>query len=291
MKLTLPARAPFVLRTVIYSHGWYQLAPFSAGSEPEGLHYVDRLPTGRVVALSVYEAPGGVAVEVDSDLSPAETAELEARVRWMLGLEQDLSSFHAAACDEPKLAQAMAQARGRVLRSPTLFEDVVKTILTTNTSWGGTIRMNKALVQHYGEPLPGEPGRRAFPAPERLAEADPGELRTAAKLGYRAPYVHQLGQVVASGALDLEALKSASLPTPEVRRALLRIKGVGDYAAANLLMILGRYDYVPVDSWACKMVSQEWYGSQPVGRAEVEAAFTGWGEWQGLAFWCWEWSS
>jgi 3-methyladenine DNA glycosylase/8-oxoguanine DNA glycosylase len=291
MRLTLPARAPFLLRTVLHSHGWIQLAPFSAGLQPDELHYVDQLSTGRVVELFVHEAPGGVAVEVDSALSPLEVAEVEARVTWMLGLDQDLSDFHAVARSEPKLAQATEQARGRVLRSPTLFEDVVKTILTTNTAWGGTIRMNEALVQQYGEPLPSDPGRRAFPPPQRLAEADPGDLRSAAKLGYRAPYVHQLAQAVAAGNLDLEALKSADLPTPEVRQALLGIKGIGDYAAANLLMILGRYDYIPVDSWACKMVSQEWYGGQPVGRAEVEEAFAAWGPWKGLAYWCWEWIS
>lgn len=291
MKLYLAARPPFLLRTVVYSHGWVQLAPFSVGSEPDELDYVDQLSTGRVVELSVQEAPGGVSVAVDAALSPDEAAEVEARVTWVLGLDQDLSDFHAAASGEPKLAQAAGQARGRVLRAPSLFEDVVKTILTTNTAWGGTIRMNEALVQRYGEPLPSDTGRRAFPAPQRLAEADPGDLRTEAKLGYRAPYVHQLAQAVAAGDLDLEALKSADLPTPEVRQALLGIKGIGDYAAANLLMILGRYDYIPVDSWACKMVSQEWYGGQPVGRAEVEAAFADWGPWKGLAYWCWEWTS
>ena len=41
---------------------------------------------------------------------------------------------------------------------------------------------------------------------------------------------------------------------------------------------------MPVDSWARKMVSQEWYGGKPVGRDEVEAAFARWGEWQALAY-------
>ena len=37
-----------------------------------------------------------------------------------------------------------------MVRSPTVFEDVVKTICTTNTSWGGTTRMVNALVEHLG---------------------------------------------------------------------------------------------------------------------------------------------
>jgi 3-methyladenine DNA glycosylase/8-oxoguanine DNA glycosylase len=109
-------------------------------------------------------------------------------------------------------------------------------------------------------------------------------------LGYRAPYVVELARSVVSGELDLESLKWTDTPTVELRKRLLAIKGVGQYAAANLLMILGRYDFVPVDSWALKLVSHEWYGGEAVGRVEVEAAFEHWGEWKGLAFWFWDWS-
>jgi 3-methyladenine DNA glycosylase/8-oxoguanine DNA glycosylase len=123
-----------------------------------------------------------------------------------------------------------------------------------------------------------------------LAAADEETLRSTVRLGYRAPYVLGLAQAVASGALDLESLKTADIPTPELRKRLLAIKGVGGYAAANLLMILGRYDFIPVDSWAFKIVSHEWYHDEPVGQAEVEAAFERWEEWKGLAYWFWNWS-
>ena len=69
-----------------------------------------------------------------------------------------------------------------------------------------------------------------------------------------------------------------------------RIKGTGDYAAANLLMILGRGDFIPVDSWALKVVSKEWHNGQPIGRPQVEAAFATWGEWKGLAYWFWNYA-
>jgi 3-methyladenine DNA glycosylase/8-oxoguanine DNA glycosylase len=223
-------------------------------------------------------------------LSEAERDEIARKVEWILGLDQDFSTFYARAQDEPKLAHVQEQAKGRLLRCPTLFEDVVKTIATTNTSWAGTIRMVEALVSQFGAPLPADPTRHAFPSPHRLAATNEEALRSEAKLGYRAPYVLELAQAVASGALDLEALKTADIPTPKLRKRLLAIKGVGDYAAANLLMLLGRYDFVPVDSWAMKMVSQEWYNGESIGKAEVEAAFEPWGEWKGLAYWFWDWS-
>lgn len=289
MLLNLSAQPPFSLRSVIQSHGWVQLAPFTQDGASGGLTYVGQLGSGHVVAVRITEAPDGVGVRADSGLSEAERAEVARQATWMLGLDQDFSAFYALARGEPKLAHVEARAQGRLLRSPTLFEDIVKTILTTNTSWAGTIRMVKTLVDQFGAPLPDDPARCAFPAPERLAETNAETLR-AAGLGYRAPYVLELAGAAASGDLDLEGLKTTGLPTPELRERLLAIKGVGAYAAASLLMLLGRYDCVPVDSWALKLVSHEWYGGEAVGRAEVEAAFERWGEWRGLAYWFWDWA-
>jgi 3-methyladenine DNA glycosylase/8-oxoguanine DNA glycosylase len=306
VRLTLSARPPFSLAAVAGSHGWVRLAPFGEDDHTGGLTYVGQLDSGRVVEMLIQEVAEGVSVEVDGPLSEAEQTEVARKVEWMLGLEQDFSTFYALARREPKLAHVEERAQGRVLRSPTLFEDTVKTILTTNTSWAGTIRMVKALVSQFGAPLPADPTRHAFPTPDQLAITDEETLRSAAGLGYRAPYVLELARSVASGslrlrpstslrtssgqALDLEGFKTADTPTPQLRKQLLAIKGVGEYAAANLLVLLGRYDFVPVDSWALKMVSHEWHGGEPVGRAEVEAAFDRWGEWKGLAYWFWDWS-
>jgi 3-methyladenine DNA glycosylase/8-oxoguanine DNA glycosylase len=290
MRLTLSARPPFSLPAVVGSHGWIRLAPFGEDDRTGGLTYVGQLDSGRVVEMLIQEAEGGVNVEVDSPLSEAGQAEAARQVEWMLGLGQDFSTFYALAREEPKLAHVEERAQGRVLRSPTLFEDTVKTILTTNTSWAGTIRMVKALVSQFGVPLPADPTRHAFPTPDQLAATDQETLRSAAGLGYRAPYVLELARSVVSGTLDLEGFKTAGIPTPQLRKQLLAIKGVGEYAAANLLMLLGHYDFVPVDSWALKMVSHEWYGGEPVGQAEVEAAFEHWEEWKGLAYWFWDWS-
>jgi 3-methyladenine DNA glycosylase/8-oxoguanine DNA glycosylase len=290
MRLTLSAHPPFSLSAVVGAHGWIRLAPFGKDDRTGGLTYVGQLDSGRVVEMLIQEVAGGVSVGVDGPLSEAEQAEVARQVEWMLGLGQDFSAFYALAREEPKLAHIEEGARGRLLRSPTLFEDTVKTILTTNTSWAGTIRMVKALVSQFGTPLPADPTRHAFPTPDQLAATDEETLRSAAGLGYRAPYVLELARSVASGTLNLEGFKTADIPTPQLRKQLLAIKGVGEYAAANLLMLLGRYDFVPVDSWALKMVSHEWYGGEPVGRAEVEAAFEHWGEWKGLAYWFWDWS-
>lgn len=288
MPIVLSGRPPFSLAAVVNSHGWIQLAPFRPAGDG-GFSYAARLAQGRVLELVVAPRPDGVSVDTAEPISAGEEAEIAGMVRWMVGLDQDLAAFYAAVRDEPKLARAAAEAKGRILRSATLFEDTVKTILTTNTLWAATRRMVAALADLYGDPLPTDPARRAFPTPERLAAAGAEALRRDARLGYRASYVAALAHDVASGRLDLEALKNSGLETPELRRRLLGIRGVGPYAAANLLMLLAHYDYIPADSWAARVVSREFFAGAAVTPADIERAFAPWGRWKGLAYWFWQW--
>ena len=290
MQLFLKAHPPFSLTAVALSHGWIGLAPYQFDPDTSQLSYIDRLSSNKVVELCIQQTGDSVRVDTNEELIPTERLEVKRKLTWMLGLEQDFSTFYALASQEPKLARVKEKAQGRLLRCPTLFEDTIKTILTTNTTWNGTIRMVEALVQEFGDPLPTKPNLHAFPTPEHLAAADDQTLRKITRLGYRTPYVLELAQKVSSGMLDLEALKTANIPTSELRKRLLAIKGVGSYASANLLMLLGRYDFLTVDSWAFKIVSHEWYHGEPISSREVEQAFERWGEWKGLAYWFWEWA-
>src|SRR6266496_3257365 len=152
MKFTLPARKPFNFLSVVNSHGWRQLAPFSYDENSNTLCYILRLSNGRIIELRLRDGTDGVIVETDK-LNKTERKEVADKVTWMFGLDLDFSHFYAASRAEPKLARAKKRALGRVLRSPTLFEDVIKTILTTNTLWAATKNMTLKLVDEFGEPL------------------------------------------------------------------------------------------------------------------------------------------
>jgi 3-methyladenine DNA glycosylase/8-oxoguanine DNA glycosylase len=290
MEINLSAQPPFSLKSVLQSHGWVRLAPFEFDEESGAFSYLYRLDNGQVVDLQIVETPDGVNVGVDTKINKDEKNRISQSVKWMLGLDQDFSEFYKLAKDEPKLQHVVSNAKGRILRSPTLFEDVIKTILTTNTAWGGTIRMTEALVNQFGDRLPGDSERNAFPTPEAIAASDEETLREKTRLGYRSPYILELTREITAGKLDLESLKVDDMPVDELREALLAIKGVGNYAVANLLMLLGHYEFLTIDSWALKMVSHEWYDGEPVSAKEVENAFKDWGGWKGLAYWLWDWS-
>lgn len=293
MKFTLSARPPFRFLSVVNSHGWRQLAPFHLDEETNTLHHVLRLSNGRVIELNLRDAMDGVNVETEK-LNRSEKKEVTEVITWMFGLDMEFSRFYAAARGEPKLTRAKKLSLGRLLRAPTLFEDVVKTILTTNTLWAATKNMSRKLVDEFGAstahtaPLSAMQNR-AFPTPESIAASNPEYIKEKIRVGYRAPAIHQLAVRVASGQLDLESLKGSDMPTLELRKELMRISGVGPYAAANLLMILGRHDFIPIDSSALAAVSYEWYKGGPVTAKEVEKKFAKWGEFKGLAFWFWDW--
>ncbi|HSL31488.1 MAG TPA: hypothetical protein VK900_19960 [Anaerolineales bacterium] len=301
MRFILSGRPPFNFLSVVNSHGWRQLAPFTFEEDTKTLLYILRLSNGRVVELKLRDAGEGVSVETEKlERKRKERKEVSDCVAWMFGLDLDFARFYAAARGEPKLAHAKKMARGRVLRSPTLFEDVIKTILTTNTLWTVTKNMTRKLVAELGEPLSsagrvvpndreGRTETKAFPTPEAIAGTSPEFLKEKIRVGYRAPAIHRLAVSVASGMLDLEALKRSDLPTLELRKQLLTLNGVGPYAAANLLLLLGRSDFIPIDSYALKMVSHEWYRGKPVTAKEVEQRFEKWGEFKGLAYWFWDW--
>ena len=178
--ITIPAAyPPFSLSAVAESHGWVQLPPFTWHAETGVLTRVQRLDSGRVVELSLREEGDGVRVMASGGLAQAEAREIVKTVRWMLQLEHDLSGFFELARCCARLAHVEPAAKGRILRSPTVFEDVVKTILTTNVQWSGTIRMVEGLVTAFGARLHAQAGapsplRSGLPHWMRRHSARPG---------------------------------------------------------------------------------------------------------------------
>jgi 3-methyladenine DNA glycosylase/8-oxoguanine DNA glycosylase len=284
---TIPAPPDFSLRETILAHGWRQLLPFSWEDEAGVLERVERLSEGRGVLLTVRDAAGTLEICVSEPVTAAEEAEIRRRVSRMLQLDLPMDEFHAFCAREPKLAGVPARRQGRLLIGATLWEDIVKVILTTNTTWAQTRLMVQRIVEAYGSPLGCGSERRAFPEPERIAAVSLVEFSRVARLGYRNTAVYELAVGVGEGALDLEAWRDPDLTTAELRCRLLALRGVGPYAAACLLLYLGRYGRVNVDSWARMLVGKEL--GRAVSDKEVHEFFAPYGEWQALAYHFYPW--
>jgi N-glycosylase/DNA lyase len=233
-------------------------------------------------------APGFVRVTAAGPLrGAAARAELTGLVRRMLRLDADYAAFYARAAGDPDLAW-VTRGAGRFVRSPTAFEDVVKTICTTNCAWSATIRMTGALVEGLGEPAGAGPATRLFPTPAAMAAAPAAWYRDTARAGYRGPYLRTIAADVAAGRLDLDALADADprdVDDDAMERRLRELPGVGPYAAAHIMMLFGRYSRLVLDSWTRPKYAVL-SGRRPRSDAAIERRFKPYGRFAGLAFWC-----
>ena len=268
------------LRTVLSAGGRAWTVELTA---PDPAHARLTAPGAPHARLTAPGAPHARLTAPAAAPPAAVRAQLLAQVRHMLRLDEDLSGFYRAAALDPALAWATRGA-GRMLRSPTVFEDLIKTICTTNCAWSGTVRMVSAIVRELGTPAQGDGERRAFPAPEAMAQAGEAFYRDVARAGYRGAYLRSVAAEVAEGRLDLEALGDPALPDDEVAERLLALPGVGPYAMAHMMMLLGRYRRLILDSWT-RPTYRRLSGRPRVTDKGIERAFRRYRDFAGLAFW------
>ena len=289
LELVGPEGEPVDLWRTILSHGLVELPPMRVDEKARALEVTLPLNGERPRTVRVEPTGDGRAVVRTAGRHPGarEVEQLLAGVRHVLRLDESLSGFYAIAERDPGLAWAAAGA-GRLIRSVTVFEDVVKTICTTNCAWSATERMVGALVEHLGEPAVGAPPSgalgRAFPTPETMATAPESFYLGVVRAGYRGRYLRTLAESVADGVVEVEELADQELPDDEVGARLLALPGVGPYAAAHIMMMLGRYSRLVLDSWTRPKYARI-TGGRPVKDATIERRFRRYGRWAGLAFW------
>jgi len=283
---------PVDLRRTVSSHGLVSLPPMEPVEENSKLRITLPLTKGSPRTVVISEtSPGVAAIEVLGRAPSAATAEeILATVRRVLALDRNLSGFYERAARDPHLAWVTSGA-GRMIQSPTVFEDVVKTICTTNCSWGATTRMVSALVEHLGACAPGAPGTgwqgRAFPTPQAMSDAEEAFYKEVVRAGYRGPYFISLARSVVAGDVDLEAWGSATpdeLSDDELAVRLQSLPGVGPYAAAHIMMMLGRHSRLILDSWT-RPTYARLAGRRSVTDATIERRFRPYKQHAGLAFW------
>jgi 3-methyladenine DNA glycosylase/8-oxoguanine DNA glycosylase len=269
-------------RTIV-SHGVAELAPNRLDFEARALESTVAV-LGGARTVRITEESGRLRVHIVAGSASERVRDsLTKTVRHILRLDEDLSEFYELVREDSELSWC-ATGAGRMLRAPTVFEDVVKTICTTNTAWSGTRKMTAALVDNLGSEAPG--GRRTFPTAAAMAAADEQFYKDVIRAGYRGPYLKKLATDVAEGTLDLEELNDPELADDEIAARLLELPGVGPYAAAHVMLTsLGRYSRLVLDSW-----TRPTYGKLSGARgalkdATIERRFKHYGEWAGLAFW------
>ncbi len=284
--LSLPLPKNFSFRQTVYSHGWCNLRPFELDEEKfvlERVFLVDNLAVGASLGYD----KENIKIHTHGKLDKKAREKILKDTRHILRLDDDLSEFYSLAKSDKELAWIAARKAGRIMRSPTVFEDLVKTICTTNCNWSMTKLMTRNLVEKLGAKTADKTGARyAFPTPEAMAKKPVDFYNKEIKAGYRSAYLKELAEKVCEGTLDPESWLVTDLPAAELKKEMKKVKGVGDYAADNLLKLVGHYDGLALDSFLRSQFYKTHRNAKKCSDKIIEKHYKRFGKWRGLVMWC-----
>ena len=284
MQISIPTQRTFNLKRTMISHGWSELVPFEFDQNTWTLTRVIDLGNAAPVTVRITGSRRELRINTASRLTKTAERTVITDVRHMFRLDDDMASFYRAMSADPDFEWIGREGAGRMLRAPTVFEDLVKMICTTNCSWAMTDKMVNGLVESLGRES--KDGRRTFPTPEAMALMPLRFYVNEVRAGYRAAYLKELAERVASGELDVGEWLKSDLPTPELIKKVKSVKGVGDYAAENLLRLVGRYDGLALDSWTRNKFARIRNSGRKASDRKIARFYSRFNSWRGLALWC-----
>ncbi|MEZ5308699.1 MAG: hypothetical protein R2684_16260 [Pyrinomonadaceae bacterium] len=265
----------------VCGHGWYQLAPFGYDRQTQMLATVAEFE-GSAYEFSIRSTGKSLVVEAP-DFPDTGKHRLADTVRHILRLDEPFDELFEIVSKHEKYRWLSESGRGPLLRSPTVFEDLIKTVCTTNCSWSLTKLMTTRLVETLGNRAKG--GLSAFPNASEMAKQTAGFYEKEIKAGYRSGYLLEIAESVASGKVDCESWLNSELETDELKKEIKSLKGVGDYAAEHMLKMVGRYDHLALDSYLRGGFYKVYNKGKNCPDSKIERHYKRFGRWKGLVIW------
>ncbi len=200
-------------------------------------------------------------------------------------LNANLRSFYDGFQDDSWLAPVLKRWRGvRPSSYTSLYEYLVIATVLQNATVRRTVQMMENLFARFGTLAVFDGWElSAFWEPEAIRQADEAELRSL-KLGYRAKTLKRQAVSFGPGGLDEAALRA--LPTPDLKRALLNIYGIGPASVGYLLFgQFKRYEvFDTISPWEQKIYSRLLFDQELVDAGRIlDEVERRWGSWKMLA--------
>jgi 3-methyladenine DNA glycosylase/8-oxoguanine DNA glycosylase len=267
----------FNFQETIFSHGWVFLKPFCWNEKKSELFLKLRSGQGNLIELAFKSINGSLIIngkKFSGLLSVKEKNEVNKIVRHIFRLDEDFNQFYEICENDPQLKFVSQTKSGRLLRSPTVFEDIIKTICTTNCSWSNT----KAMVSNLCELENG-----CFPSPETILKIGVKKLQKKCRVGYRAGPIYEFSKAVNNEGFDPDSLLIEK-NIAQIKKTLLSFNGIGEYSANHILMLLGHYSEIPVDSEVTSYIRDLYFNGNKVGEKQITSLFEKYGDWKFLAY-------
>jgi N-glycosylase/DNA lyase len=172
--------------------------------------------------------------------------------RRYLDLDRDYDTVCRKLKKDKWLNKAITEYGGiRILRQDT-WEALCSFIISQNNNIPRIKGIIERLCVSFGDDLGN--GDFSFPSANRLSECTVDDLAPL-RAGFRAKYIIDAAQKVASGEVDLPSLSTEDMDY--CRNELMKIKGVGaKVAECTLLYGCGRVEAFPVDVWVKRIMAE-----------------------------------
>lgn len=193
--------------------------------------------------------------------------EFEAVWRPYFDLDADYGRYKSAVAKRDKYLQSAIAAAGglRILRQE-LWETIVCFIISQQNNIARITKCVENLCLLFGETCYNKSKQvyNAFPSAERLAACTADELAPI-RLGYRAKYILAAARQVASGEVDLDAVRR--MDYAHAKAELIRLTGVGVKVAECIcLFALHHIDAFPIDTHIRQMLDAHYPKGFPLRR-------------------------
>ncbi len=133
-QINIPIPRNLSFRHTVNGHGWRALLPFEYDESSKRLSYVFRSAvSGKPISVSIAEK--GKVLRLETSAKDGERETILNAVRHILRFDDDLDDFYSTLGTDEQFHWVKRVNAGRLLRSHTVFEDLVKTMCTTNCSW------------------------------------------------------------------------------------------------------------------------------------------------------------
>ena len=122
-----------------------------------------------------------------------------------------------------------------------------------------------------------------FPQPEDILNLSERTLRKRVPVGYRASTILNIAEMQEANSLPLDDLASEK-KFDEIKRLLGSIKGCGRYSINHMLVLLGCYDSIPVDSEVLAYLREQYFGDKHISERQAVMPYNHFGEYKYLAY-------
>jgi DNA-3-methyladenine glycosylase II len=223
---------------------------------------------------------------VDREENERTDAKLTARIPLMLGAGVELGGFYAAAESVPELGSLVERARGvKPPRHASMWEALCMAVTFQQVSLESAMSIIRRVIAHFGTPLTfGEVALYPFPSAEQVLEADPDVLRSLGLSAAKVRTLQEAARAILEGRLTEAELDS--LPTAEAMARLTRLRGIGPWTAAVVMLRgLGRLDVFPAGDSGAQRNMRGLFGAEAAGPdSEGTAILEALGPWRGMLY-------